>query len=285
MTRARDRLYVCGTRKQSTDTATGWHALVESALAPASRVTETEEGAVELEWRPPPVRAVAGSDVGIRPDIDEPLPGWAVSLAAPAATPAARVAPSTVLRLGEESEIAVGPPTGRTPAEAGGALLRGTLIHRLLESLPDHPADKRRAVGTAYLAAMAPEVDSAAMLDEVTAILDEPRFAPLFAAGSRAEVDIGGRVTLHGGIAEVSGRIDRLAVTESQVFIVDYKTNRPPPRRIEDVPDDYVAQLAIYRQVLAGLYPNRPVVAALLWTDIPLLMEIPSRLLDKALST
>jgi ATP-dependent helicase/nuclease subunit A len=114
------------------------------------------------------------------------------------------------------------------------------------------------------------------------AVLDDPVFAPLFSVGSRAEVEIAGRIVLAVGEAVVSGRIDRLAVTPDRVFIVDYKTNRPAPRRLEDVPPGYVAQLALYRRVLAKLYPDRPVAAALLWTDIPALMEVPSRMLDEA---
>ena len=81
----------------------------------------------------------------------------------------------------------------------------------------------------------------------------------------------------------VSGQIDRLAVTPDAVLIADYKTNRPAPRRLEDVPDGYVAQLALYRAVLRTLYPDRPVRAALLWTDVPDLMEIPAAALDAAL--
>jgi ATP-dependent helicase/nuclease subunit A len=64
------------------------------------------------------------------------------------------------------------------------------------------------------------------------------------------------------------------------VLIVDYKTNRPAPARIEDAPEAYLAQLALYRAVLAQLYPSLPVRAAILWTDLPALMEIPSSTLD-----
>ena len=45
----------------------------------------------------------------------------------------------------------------------------------------------------------------------------------------------------------------------------------------------YVAQLALYRAVLARLYPDKPVQAALLWTDTPMLMEIPAAALDAAI--
>jgi len=82
----------------------------------------------------------------------------------------------------------------------------------------------------------------------------------------------------------VSGQVDRLAVTAGGVLIADYKTNRPAPRRLEEVPPDYVRQLALYRAVLARLYPERPIRAALIWTDVPDLMEISAQALDRALA-
>jgi ATP-dependent helicase/nuclease subunit A len=68
------------------------------------------------------------------------------------------------------------------------------------------------------------------------------------------------------------------------VLIADYKTNHPAPQRVEDVPPTYIAQLALYRGVLALLYPDRAIRAALLWTEVPDLMEIPATVLDAALA-
>jgi ATP-dependent helicase/nuclease subunit A len=81
----------------------------------------------------------------------------------------------------------------------------------------------------------------------------------------------------------VSGLVDRLAVTADSVLIADYKTNRPAPRRLQDVPA-YVSQLALYRAVLAQLYAGRTIRAALIWTDVPDLMELSAAALDDALT-
>jgi ATP-dependent helicase/nuclease subunit A len=111
---------------------------------------------------------------------------------------------------------------------------------------------------------------------------DVARFAQLFLPGSRAEVPIVGR--LDDGRLAVSGQVDRLALTNDSLLIADYKTNRPAPRRVEDVPKAYVTQLALYRAVLGRLFPDRPIRAALIWTDIPDLMEISAASLDAALA-
>jgi ATP-dependent helicase/nuclease subunit A len=114
-------------------------------------------------------------------------------------------------------------------------------------------------------------------------ILADARFEALFAAGSRAEVPVVGKLSLNGNTVRVSGQIDRLAVTQDAVQIADFKTNRPAPRRIDEVPPAYVRQLAFYRAVLAKLYPNRPVRAALIWTEVPDLMELSAEALDAVL--
>ncbi|MFL5072588.1 MAG: PD-(D/E)XK nuclease family protein, partial [Xanthobacteraceae bacterium] len=166
------------------------------------------------------------------------------------------------------------------------ALARGTLMHRLLQSLPDIAPERRAGAARRYLdraGHLFTEVERAAMTGQVLALLDDPRFAPLAAPGSRAEVPIVGRLARNGlPPYPVSGQVDRLAVTPDLVLIADYKTDRPAPRRHEDVKEEYRAQLALYRAVLAGLYPERAVRAFLVWTEIAHFMEIPAATLDAA---
>jgi ATP-dependent helicase/nuclease subunit A len=105
----------------------------------------------------------------------------------------------------------------------------------------------------------------------------------LFAPGSRAEVPVAGRL----GERMVVGQVDRLAVTADAILIADYKTGRDVPSSVEDAVaryPQYIRQLALYRAVLDQLYSGRPVRAALLWTETPLLMEIPALVLDAALA-
>ena len=45
----------------------------------------------------------------------------------------------------------------------------------------------------------------------------------------------------------------------------------------------YLRQLALYRAVLEKIYPGHAVRAALIWTEIPDLMEISASDLDRAL--
>ncbi|MBO0750789.1 MAG: PD-(D/E)XK nuclease family protein, partial [Bradyrhizobiaceae bacterium] len=169
------------------------------------------------------------------------------------------------------------------------AMARGTLIHRLLQSLPDIAPERREAAAHRFLAGAGPQLSARernVFAGQVLAIIADPRFAALFAPGSRAEVSIVGRLARGGGPPfPVSGQVDRLAVTADAVLIADYKTNRDPPRTVADALSahwNYVGQLALYRAVLGKIYSDRPIRAALVWTEIPALMELPAIKLDEA---
>ena len=169
------------------------------------------------------------------------------------------------------------------------ALQRGTLVHRLLQSLPDVPAARRREAALNYLARHAQDWTDAereSLILGLLGLIGDGRFAPVFAAGSRAEASIAGRLQRPGRPpALISGQIDRLVVTPHEVLIVDYKTNSAPPCLPAEAPLGYIRQLALYRAVLEKLYPRLPVRAALLWTERPELMEIPGPLLDAQLTS
>jgi ATP-dependent helicase/nuclease subunit A len=162
------------------------------------------------------------------------------------------------------------------------------LVHRLLQSLPEVAAAKRRDAALKYLtrnAADWPEPQRIRLAERVLGVIEDPRFAAVFAAGSRAEVSIVGRLALpEQPQALVSGQIDRLVVTDTEVLIIDFKTNHEPPTSLAGVPQAYVRQLALYRAVLGQLYPGRAVRAALLWTETPELMELSASALDAELA-
>ncbi|MDB5590404.1 PD-(D/E)XK nuclease family protein, partial [Enterovirga sp.] len=112
-------------------------------------------------------------------------------------------------------------------------------------------------------------------------VMAEPRLAGLFGPGSRGEVAIAGRVGPPGGERAVAGQIDRMAVTPSEVLLADFKTGAPPPG---GVPGAYLAQLALYRELLAAIHPDRPVRTLLVWTEGPTVIEPDPAALGSALA-
>ena len=95
------------------------------------------------------------------------------------------------------------------------------------------------------------------------------------------EIDLLARSTAH----EIVGRIDRLAVTPTQVLIADFKTGAAPADGVT-APPDYVRQLALYSDVLARIYPDKAMRALLVWTAGPAIHRIEeSRLKSVAAET
>jgi len=201
-----------------------------------------------------------------------PLPDWTAERPASEPRPPRPLAPSRP----SAEEPAVRSPLG---PDQGYRYHRGRLIHRLLQSLPDLPPERRVEAGRRYLAQPLHELSpdqQEEILFETLAVLEEPAFAPLFGPDSRAEVPIVGLLEEAPGAAArvVVGQVDRLVVTAEEVLVVDYKTNRPPPLDEADVPALYRQQMASYRAVLQRIYPALPVRCLLLWTDGPRLMQV-----------
>jgi ATP-dependent helicase/nuclease subunit A len=207
------------------------------------------------------------------------LPAWLTRDAEPDIATARRLTPSSA--GDDESQFAAAAPSRTT------ALLRGSLTHRLLQSLPDIPPARRLQAARDYLAGAGDSLSAEereAIAAQVMGVLEHPRFHELYGPGSRAEVPIVGKLQIGARTVAVSGQIDRLAVAPTGILIGDFKTNRPAPRRIEDVPLTYLRQLALYRAVLTKLYPGRTIRAALIWTEVPDLMEFSDTDLNRALA-
>jgi ATP-dependent helicase/nuclease subunit A len=150
-----------------------------------------------------------------------------------------------------------------------------------LQYLPEVSEKDRERAARSFVAARGANLENAMQQEVVAeslAIVSDATFAPLFAEGSLAEVPVVARI----GERDLSGQIDRLAVLGEELLILDFKTNRPPPAAPENVAKAYILQLAAYRLALKPLFPGKNLKAALLWTDGPKLMPIPSTLLDGA---
>ncbi|MDB5619791.1 double-strand break repair helicase AddA [Tardiphaga sp.] len=286
MTRAADRLIVggCMPGNRNEVRPLSWYDLILKGLESSGLQMQNvspPDGVVKRYTRLADVVPEAGIAADADPVAPRELPPW-LRQELPDEHPGPKF-----LRPSDPADDDHGIRPGESDADRARARLRGTLVHRLLQSLPDLAADRRPEAAARFLKRNAEkweDTDRTALASQVLALIDAPRFADIFAPGSRAEVSIVGRLMRRGEPVTVSGQIDRLVVTPREVWIVDYKTNHAPPRRPEDAPDAYVRQLALYRAVLTKLYPGQPIRAALLWTETPEIMEIFSPEMDAALA-
>jgi ATP-dependent helicase/nuclease subunit A len=274
LTRAENRLYICGwenTRSKKRAAEESWYALAEQALAPLHEPSIPEGkslAAIAFADHGLAIREVEVSKKSATQKVK--LPKWARRKAP---VESAKVRPLAPSRLAPESE-----PSTASPDQL---YARGRIIHRLLESLPEIEDSKRDEIATRFLASpqhRLPKKEQKEIAAEVLKLLRNPEYAPLFGPGSRAEVPLAG---IYEG-QPIAGQIDRLCVRGDEVWIVDYKSNRPPPSHVEDVSSAYRKQLAAYRAVLTDIYPGKAIRCFLLWTYGPRLMPIPDPLLHNA---
>ena len=284
LTRARDRLVIMGRAvkrpAEGFEAGSWWSVIAETFQRLAEddplNARDIGDGVLRFGVDPETLSAAAST---LRKGAE--VPSWARVMPAPDS--AARFASPS--KMEETVRIPAPSPLATTagPGAPLGRFRRGDLIHRLLERLPDiAPGD--RADAAQRIMSRERDLDDdqrAEMIEAAFRVLNDERFAPVFGPGSRPEVALTGSI----GDVPISGRIDRLVITPDRVLVVDYKTNRPAPGRIEDADPAYVLQMAVYASVLSRLYPDRTVEAAMVWTDGPRLMAVPQTMMDGALAS
>ena len=286
MTRAEDRLYVCGWQGVQARNEGCWYDLIERGLRPHLTPAEDFEGRPVSRMACPQAKEPRGGKKTRETRKVAPLPEWAQT-PAPEERAGARLSPSR-LAANASGESPFGP---EQPALGPSALaedmrfVRGRLIHALLQHLPQVAPEDRRHAAEAFVKARGDMLSAPARQDIVSeslAIVGDPDFVPLFAPESLAEVPVVARIGTGDRAFDLEGQIDRLAILGDELLILDYKTNRPLPLTETEVAPAYIGQLAAYRLALRQMFPGKTIRAALLWTDGPRLMEISSALLEAA---
>ncbi|WP_299623194.1 double-strand break repair helicase AddA [Pelagibius sp.] len=296
LTRAQDRLYVCGWEGRRAAPEGNWFQLVEQAMAGLSEAGEAEsvdfdfageigaDGWAGRGWRYArgTLETAAAAQPSAAPQdmagASAVLPAWARTPAPAEPVPPRPLAPS---------RPSMPEPAVRSPLVGAGnadnrRFRRGRLIHRLLQSLPDLAPAEREAAARRFLSSPLHDLspsDAEDILAEVLAVLTDPALAALFGPGSRAEVPLAGLIETASGPQIISGQVDRLLVEDRTISLIDYKTQRPAPETPEAVAPVYLRQMAAYRALLAGIYPDRAIHSFLVWTDQPRLMQLSDALL------
>ena len=297
MTRAEDRLIVCGYHGKRQPGLNTWHSIVSRSLLAAPESEERSHPVITdrivHRFRVTPLHKTplsAAEPETSEQSPTEPLPECLYAALPPFKDLPRPLSPSDTSALIDETREPL--ILGRSPVldadgEPGFSIARGSVLHQLLQMLPRLAQEDRAAATQRYLARVGqdwkPHERSAAAAAALS-ILDDQRFAPLFLPTSRAEISVMGRLCVRGKPRFVSGKIDRLTVTDNEILIVDYKTNRPPPISFAEVPESYVVQLSLYRALLQPLYPGKDVSAALLFTEAPRLITVPVEAMEYALA-
>jgi ATP-dependent helicase/nuclease subunit A len=265
MTRAADELYVCGVAKlpkksgdESEHGESVWYPHVkrafESGQLPDVRRVTREDGLGLYRFGAEPEQGGAALDEESDEVVDA---DWVP-------TSAKLRVPETTLTHSRRSENF-----------DRQAIKRGLATHKLAEVMADVSADQRVSTGRRWAKRLG--LDDT-VVDRLVAAFDLPELAPFFGPEAQSEVAIEGQAA--GEV--ISGRMDRMAVMPETIWLLDYKTDRHPPRTL-DATHDYARQVGKYRALLAEAYPGRAIRAALLWTETGEVLWLADTLLSRAL--
>ncbi|WP_208439351.1 double-strand break repair helicase AddA [Bartonella grahamii] len=278
MTRAEDRLFICGYKGQKTQSHT-WLQLVKKALEPhalaikdsvediaAWRFCITPPPSVSINPKVPcaecqtlpPLPAFFSHKVPEEPVLPKPLKPSVASLSIEADTELSS----------SPKQLTISPVLGATNTNRAFSIEYGNIVHRLLQYLPDYPLQKRRDYARNYLNIKAShwyESQREDALRHVWKILDHVYLKPLFSEHSRAEVSLMGIVKIRGKEHAISGQIDRLYITQNSIIFADFKTGTPPENEAA-IASHHWLQMALYRKLLQAIHPDKDIQALLIYS-------------------
>jgi ATP-dependent helicase/nuclease subunit A len=277
LTRAEERLYVAGFYGAQIPDSGCWYEMIAAALGSDAEFLE--------------VPAFWDSTENVRRFVSLGT-GTPAIAAVPDHTAAAGALPDWLFRtpIADDRVRTLAPSHAHARASERAAarselLQRGGAMHLLLQFLPTVAPAKRDSAALALLSARASFLDEATrrkLAGEALALIALPELAGLFGPRSKAEVWVGGKVTIGERSFEVSGRIDRIGESATEIFAADYKTGLPCS--LESTPRAYLTQMALYRALLAPLWPDKTLRMALIWTAGPSVVWLPDKILDAALA-
>ncbi len=273
LTRAENWLVICGAGKLGKAGAP-WYRLVENGMENAGAMDSDNGLVLQNEFWP---------DICIKPDDmlqvqKVELPDWVKISAKKFKEQEKTLSPSD---LGGAKALS---------AELDGmdektAMRRGSLIHLLLEYLPDQPHGQWDRVSRLLMQQYDSKVDTAEIKEifsHAAGVLKTEALKPVFAPDALAEVKITARIPELGG-RQIYGTIDRLIVTDKTVVAVDFKSNRAVPQTPEEVPEGLLRQMGAYLSGLKLIYPDHTIDVSILWTETRHIMSLPHDIVIDAL--
>ncbi|MEM9468863.1 MAG: double-strand break repair helicase AddA [Pseudomonadota bacterium] len=267
MTRGENRLYVGGYAGKKKPHENSWYYTIQNAFEKLKGVEKLSDGSFRFA-NAKSADPDKEKDQAFEKEVsDYKEPKWLFKPMPNEPNPPKPLVPS---RPSGEEPAALSPLKG----DDQHRFRRGNLTHTLLQMLPDVAPDSWETKAKDYLERAASDLSEQlrqSIVKETLTVLNHPEFAPIFGKGSKAEVPITGLLS---DKTLISGQIDRLLITDNDIYIIDFKTNRPPPTDPKDVPAIYYNQMKSYAQALALIYPERTIHTALLWTDGPHLMPL-----------
>ena len=272
MTRASECLILAGYEKSRKSLqGVSWDELLQKGFE-AAAITPDEDGV----WRYIHEGKEGDDTLAAVPDIDTAQDNndvraqypWAFCPPDKEDVPLKPLVPSAVDESDVPNPITPSAETGRKEARADQPRLEGIFMHELLDRLSALPEEGRtdfaKAYATSSLIAKSPAdapIGTARLLDladHMLKFMQEEEFAPLFGKKALSEFHVSGLV----GTRPVVGQIDRLVVTDDELWLVDFKSGQVMH---PNVPKAYIIQMALYAALLGQIYPDKTLRCEIIW--------------------
>lgn len=260
-TRAEDTMIFCGFRKKNKIPENSWYSIFKNIF---TKFADNNENV--WTYKNEQLLKIEEKKIAQNFNTEDKIPDFMFT---PAENEKPLSKPLTPSKLDEE-------PASISPLHIVDNTIfykRGTIIHKLLQFIPDIDKNKQSEAITKYLKNIAPdfsEEERHNISNDVISLINNPDFGIVFGPNSQAEVPIMGEINEK----IISGQIDRLIITDEKVIVVDYKTNRYTPQTIAEVPQIYLLQLSAYKALLQKIYPQKEIETYILWTNNAFMMKI-----------
>ncbi|AIL64947.1 ATP-dependent helicase/nuclease subunit A [Rickettsiales bacterium Ac37b] len=268
LTRAEDELIICGTQTKSNTKNKCWYDIIEEAVVKLGKIEEDGSWHVVSGYNE---KIYIDNDI-INADTLDSLPKF-LNDKIPLELPYSYIAPTTLYR--EEKNY------GSLLDYSSVSLLKGKLLHKLLQFLPKIGYTQREQFLKSFFIqnnyAPLSEIMKREIVNKSLALIDSPDLCSLFSANSRKELPLIGILNEK---VIVTGQIDNLVTNKDEVIILDYKTTKYVPKNAQEIPVNYLRQLLLYRNLLHGIYNDKKVSCAIIWTYTATIMYIDDQLLN-----
>ena len=267
MTRARDELYVCGCVGENRLSPNSWYHMIAETLKkptkgePFLRQMTLPDGTEIGRYGPDPL---FGAHIEVQMPMPTKSPEWIAK---------APMFPDSPQRNWTATRQ---PGTANGVRSSSGAN-RGRVLHKILQDIPGMAEHDAVNHARALLAKNRIDVSLA---ENIVDLVYAPETCDLFGVDSQAEITLG--AVLPNG-QRFAGRVDRLIVRSNEIVVLDYKTDRHVPEKLDDS-HSYVAQMSAYALALKQAYGDRQIRIAILWTSVPRLDWIDRETLAKGMA-
>ncbi|MDC0348888.1 double-strand break repair helicase AddA [Alphaproteobacteria bacterium] len=260
LTRAEDRLYVCGWSPQREIDKKSWYSLLEETMSKIGVNIEIEGLGLGMQYgNLPSEKCVIKED---KTEERKITPDW---VREPWRAEGSSVTPPSVKgELEKERNVVF---------DSSHQKQKGILIHKILEwSVQASAVDREYLVGKYIQRLSCENSEKQEIQNAIHSVFYHPLFSFFFRKDTLTEVSIQGWEREQ----KIQKIVDVLRVDdhEKTAYILDYKTGCFSEKYRNFPPDSYVKQMALYKRLLQEVYPTYKIITALLWTEIGWIQEL-----------